>query len=190
MIIENDFDQKEAFIHKMKKFTRNLYSKIISTPIGDMMAVSDDQKLFLLDFLDGKHLHKKLEEIKQRFSCEILQSEEPPLLSIAKELHHYFSGELKNFLTPLDIAGTHFQKNAWLALQKVPYGETISYKSQAYSVNMPKSARAIANANGQNKFAIVIPCHRIVLSNGSLGGYSGGVQKKSWLIAHEKQNNY
>ena len=155
-----------------------------------MVAISDDKKLYLLDFLDGKHLQKKLQTIKNRFCCEILQSNSAPILSISEELRQYFLGALKEFLTPIHMAGTPFQKIAWSALQKVPYGETISYTRQAESIDTPKSVRAVANANGQNYFAILIPCHRIISTNGSLGGYSGGIDKKSWLIQHEKQNNY
>lgn len=190
MIIENRPSEKEAFIRMTSDISSTLYSSVISTPIGDMLTISDEDKLHLLDFVDGKQLHRKLQKLRNAFGCEIMSFNATPILSITEELHQYFMGTLKTFLTPIHISGSPFQKAVWSALQKIPYGETVSYTHQAEAIGTPKSVRAVANANGHNNFAILIPCHRIVSRNGSLGGYSGGTQKKSWLLQHEKQNNY
>lgn len=100
----------------------------------------------------------------------------------------YFEGRLKEFKVPLDISGTDFQKQVWQALVEIPYGTTSSYLRQAEVLGKPLSVRAVANANGMNKIAIVIPCHRVVGSDGSLTGYAGGLWRKRKLIDLEKDN--
>ena len=101
------------------------------------------------------------------------------------KLKSYFEGKLKKFETPLFLLGSPFQKKVWQALLKIPYGTTRSYAAQAVSMSEPKATRAVANANGANQLAIVIPCHRIINSNGALGGYGGGIARKEWLLQHE-----
>ncbi len=98
----------------------------------------------------------------------------------------YFNGSLKEFKTPIHTLGTQFQKLVWLELTRVIYGSTKSYREQAKAISKPMAFRAVANANGTNQMTIVIPCHRIINSNGSIGGYSGGIARKKWLLEHEK----
>ncbi len=100
----------------------------------------------------------------------------------------YFNGTLKKFNTSIYLSGSEFQKLVWQDLTNVPYGETRSYFTQAKLIGMERSYRAVANANGANKFAIIIPCHRIINNNGELGGYGSGLDRKKWLIEHERQN--
>ena len=109
-------------------------------------------------------------------------------MQAAEELESYFSGTLKNFETPLAYTGTDFQCGVWDALKTIPYGETFSYAKQAANMNKPKAVRAVANANRLNKIAIIIPCHRVIGSNGSLTGYAGGLDKKKWLLEHEARH--
>ncbi|NRA73561.1 MAG: methylated-DNA--[protein]-cysteine S-methyltransferase [Rickettsiales bacterium] len=106
--------------------------------------------------------------------------------SIQLELQAYFSGKLKTFKTPIHMLGTSFQQEVWYELLNTPYGKTRSYLSQAKSIGKYKSVRAVANANAANQLAIIIPCHRIINNNGKLGGYSGGLIRKKWLISHEQ----
>jgi AraC family transcriptional regulator of adaptative response/methylated-DNA-[protein]-cysteine methyltransferase len=108
-----------------------------------------------------------------------------PLRSIELELKNYFEGKLKIFTTPLFLLGSPFQQRVWKELLKIPYGTTRSYAAQATSMGEPKAIRAVANANGANQLAIVIPCHRIINTNGALGGYGGGIARKEWLLQHE-----
>ncbi len=89
---------------------------------------------------------------------------------------------------PLDTPGTDFQQSVWKILQNITYGETRSYKQQAIALNNPKAIRAVASANGHNRVSIVIPCHRVIGSNGSLVGYGGGLHRKRWLLDFEKSN--
>lgn len=109
-----------------------------------------------------------------------------PLLSAAQEqLAAYFAGELRLFDLPLDLRGTDFQRRVWAQLLKVPYGETASYLEIALALGDPKSIRAVGAANGRNPVSIVVPCHRIIGSDGKLIGYGGGLWRKEWLLRHE-----
>ena len=101
-------------------------------------------------------------------------------------MDEYFSGTRKSFSLPLKPIGTVFQQHAWQALQKIPYGKTISYAEEARLMNSPKAVRAVGNANRHNPLMIIIPCHRVVGSNGHIGGYVGGTERKEWLLRLEK----
>jgi O-6-methylguanine DNA methyltransferase len=161
------------------------YKSKIETLLGEMIAISDEESLFLLEFVDNTKLAKKLESLGDSFADKMSD----PIKSINEELKLYFKGELKVFNTPLKIIGTDFRKKTWNALLRIPYGETISYASQASSMKMPKAFRAVANANGANCFPIIIPCHRVITSAGKLGGYSSGLHRKKWLLKHEATFN-
>ncbi len=102
-----------------------------------------------------------------------------------RELQAYFSAQLQHFSVPLDQNGTDFQKQVWEALLTVEYGKTASYLEIAQKINNPKAIRAVGSANGKNPLSIIVPCHRIIGSNGTLTGYAGGLERKSWLLQHE-----
>ena len=108
------------------------------------------------------------------------------LKAALKQIHEYFSGQRKEFLLKLDPQGTSFQKMVWQQLEKISFGEVVSYREIASIIGKPKACRAVGNANGKNPIAIIIPCHRVVGSDGSLTGYGGGLWRKEWLIKHEK----
>ena len=112
----------------------------------------------------------------------------PVLRECASQLSAYFAGKLFTFSLPLKIRGTPFQKRVWRGLGKIPYGEVISYAELAQEINAPNAWRAVGNANGANPFSIVIPCHRVIASNGHLGGYTGGLKRKKFLLHHELQH--
>ena len=159
----------------------------LDTPLGPILAIANDTGLYLLEFLDWQGLEREIGRLRLETKAIIVPGQTAPIHSIEQELKAYFDGTLKAFKTPLHILGTPFQKRAWEALQRIPYGETRSYRDQAYAVDQPTAFRAVANANGKNRFAIVIPCHRIINHNGGLGGYGGGIARKKWLIEHEKK---
>ena len=102
------------------------------------------------------------------------------------ELEEYFNGRLREFKTPVHFVGTAFQQRVWKSLCTIPYGETGTYAQQAQVIGRPFAYRAVANANAANHCAIIVPCHRIIKSNGDLCGYAGGVERKRWLLAHEQ----
>ncbi|AFC69841.1 cysteine methyltransferase [Rickettsia amblyommatis] len=165
----------------------SLKSAWLDTPLGSMLAISDTERLYLFDFVESKGLEYKIKRLKINTKSAITEDCTRPIISIEKELKSYFSGTLQKFNTPIYLLGSEFQKLVWQELMNVPYGETRSYCTQAKLIGMERSYRAVANANGANKFAIIIPCHRIINNNGELGGYGSGLDRKKWLIEHERQ---
>ena len=167
-----------------------LYSTSIQTPLGPMLAIADAQVLHLLAFTDAPGLPTQLRRLNNRLGGiilkEVIPTESAPLQLIVDELEAYFAGTLRNFSTPLHLQGSPFQTQAWNALRATAYGTTVSYLEQAQQCGYPKAFRAIANANGANNFAIIIPCHRAIKSNGDLCGYNGGIERKKFLINHER----
>ena len=112
----------------------------------------------------------------------------PPILKkCLKQLDEYFKGKRQNFSLELELEGTDFQKKVWEQLQRIPYGETASYKDVAVAIGNEKAVRAVGGANGMNNIAIIIPCHRVIGADGNLVGFGGGLWRKVWLLNHEKQ---
>lgn len=162
----------------------------IDTPPGSMVAVSDNQYLLMLGFIDSKHLDGEMKHLVQKQSKPIVQDElAAPLKSIKTELDAYFAGELTKFHTPyhIDQTETEFQHSVWDAIHKIEYGKTSTYSELANTIGKPKSYRAVANACGRNPLTIMIPCHRVLASGGRLGGYRCGAEKKDWLLDHEEK---
>ena len=156
----------------------------INTPLGQMLAIGDDDALYLLEFGDQRGLDKKLEQLKAK--ATIIPGRTKSICSIDNELTLYFQGKLSEFKTPLYLSGTPFQISVWNELKKIPFGKTKSYADLARAIQNPKGYRAVAQANGANPLAIVIACHRVINESGALGGYSGGISRKQWLLDHEK----
>ena len=159
----------------------------LDSPLGPMLAIADEKELYLLEFIERRGLEREIEKLRLKIKSAIVPGIAEPLRSIERELVAYFEGKLKKFETPLFLLGSPFQKRVWNELLKIPYGTTRSYAAQAASMGEPKATRAVANANGANQIAIVIPCHRIINSNGELGGYGGGLGRKEWLLKHEEK---
>jgi len=157
----------------------------IDIRLGPMIAIADEAGLYLLEFVDRRGLEREVERLRIKTKAAIIPGVTDPIKSITLELESYFEGKLKEFNTPLHLLGSPFQKLVWEELMRIPYGTTRSYMAQATSIGKNKAYRAVANANGANQLAIIIPCHRIINSNGDLGGYGGGVTRKKWLIEHE-----
>lgn len=167
-----------------------LKMNFIDTPLGSMVAVSDDQYLLMLSFNDSKHLDGEMKHLIQKQSKPIIPDElAAPLKSIKTELDAYFSGKLTEFRTPyyIDSNETEFQRSVWDAIHKIEYGKTYTYSELANKIGKPKSYRAVANACGRNPITILIPCHRVLASGGRLGGYRCGADKKDWLLDHEEK---
>jgi AraC family transcriptional regulator of adaptative response/methylated-DNA-[protein]-cysteine methyltransferase len=163
------------------------YQTQIDTPLGGMLAVADDEGLVMLEFADRPGLDRQIERLAVKTHAPILAGTAEPIRSIVRELEAYFEGSLTEFQTKFHLGGTPFQRQAWRQLMRIPYGETRSYTAEAAAIGKPTACRAVANANGANQLAIVIPCHRIIQINGALGGYAGGVMRKQWLINHERK---
>ncbi|MEC0240590.1 trifunctional transcriptional activator/DNA repair protein Ada/methylated-DNA--[protein]-cysteine S-methyltransferase [Paenibacillus dokdonensis] len=158
----------------------------IDTRLGPMMAIGDDEAVYLLEFVDRRGLEREVERLRQKTKSAIIPGTTGPIRSIEQELTQYFDGTRSQFTTPLHLLGSPFQKSVWEQLMKIPPGETRSYAEIAVSLGKPTAYRAVAQANGANQLALVIPCHRVINSSGDLGGYGGGLIRKNWLLQHEK----
>lgn len=160
--------------------------KRIETPIGTTIACADSNGICMLEFSDRKALPTELKQISKHFDANIIQGENPHFITLEKELKEYFEGKRTGFSVPLSPVGTDFQKQVWEVLRTIPYGTTRSYQEQANILGNPKGVRAVANANGLNKISIIIPCHRVIGSDGKLTGYGGGIWRKQKLLELEK----
>lgn len=167
----------------------NLKKSSLDTPLGPMLAIADEKSLYLLEFIECRGLEREIEQLRIRKKSTITPGNTDPIILIERELKSYFSGKLIAFKTPIHILGTPFQQLVWNTLMPIPYGTTRSYAEQAIAIEKPSACRAVANANGANQLAIIIPCHRIINSNGNLGGYGGGIARKQWLLDHERKNS-
>lgn len=171
---------------KNSKMQKIVDLKRIETPLGTMIACANENGICMLEFSDRKALPTELKEISKHFDANIVQGENPHFKTLEKELEEYFEGKLKDFTVPLAPVGTDFQKKVWKILRTIPYGTTRTYQQQADILGNPKAVRAVANANGLNKISIIIPCHRVIGSNGTLTGYGGGIWRKQKLLELEK----
>jgi AraC family transcriptional regulator of adaptative response/methylated-DNA-[protein]-cysteine methyltransferase len=166
-----------------------LKSSWLTTTRGSMLAIASKEALYLLEFAGRRDLEQIIKDLTTKTNATILPGRTRQIDSIEHEINAYFAGSLKEFKTPIHLSGSPFQQDVWHTLMSVPYGNTISYSEQAIAMGKQSTAcRAVANANGANHLAIIIPCHRIINTNGNLGGYGGGIAHKQWLINHEKRN--
>jgi AraC family transcriptional regulator of adaptative response/methylated-DNA-[protein]-cysteine methyltransferase len=159
----------------------------IETPLGEMIAGATDEGVCLLEFCDRRMLPTEYKDLARLLKTNLEDGENRHIKTLRKQLKEYFNGKRKEFTIPLVTPGTKFQQAVWKELQNIQYGSTRSYQDQAISLNRPDSIRAVANANGMNRISIIIPCHRVIGSNGHLTGYGGGLKRKKWLLDHEKK---
>jgi AraC family transcriptional regulator, regulatory protein of adaptative response / methylated-DNA-[protein]-cysteine methyltransferase len=160
----------------------------ITTPLGPMFAAANDAGLCLLEFTDRRALESEFTDLEKRLKAQFLPGSNAILEQTETQIDEYFSGQRAQFSIPLLTPGTDFQQKVWQTLNDIPYGQTRSYKQQADTMQKPKAVRAVATANGCNRIAIVIPCHRVIGSDGSLTGYAGGLHRKQWLLEHEAKH--
>jgi AraC family transcriptional regulator of adaptative response/methylated-DNA-[protein]-cysteine methyltransferase len=164
-----------------------LSAKWLETPIGPMLAIGNSDGLHLLEFAERKALVREINETKKKVGPICFQ-ELPLFDKIQTQLDEYFAGKRWQFDIPVAQYGTQFEKSAWRMLQTIPYGEVRSYSEQAKAIGKPSAFRAVARANGANKIAVLIPCHRVIGSDGTMTGYGGKIWRKEWLLRHEKKN--
>lgn len=177
------------FILREKKADgESLFTYYIQTPLGSMVAIHTQRGLCLLEFVDRKILETELNEIQKKTQGHFLFANNTHTRRLGKQLTEYFNGQRQIFDVPLDLIGTDFQKKVWSFLMNIPYGGTCSYKEQAIKYGDLNSVRAVAAANGKNKISILVPCHRVIGSNGELVGYGGGIERKESLLLHEKNS--
>lgn len=153
----------------------------LDTPLGSMVAGAVDDGVCLLEFSDRALLPTQLERIEERLGPPT-PGNHPHLNRLDAQLDEYFGGARRDFDLPLVLAGTGFQERIWSRLLEIPYGRTISYDELANRAGSPGGSRAAGRANGGNRIAIVVPCHRVIRANGDLGGYGGGLERKRRLL--------
>lgn len=157
----------------------------LRTPLGPMIAVASGAGVALLEFVDRRALERELNDLRRHFGTPIVPGRSEHLERLEIEMKEYFAGSLQDFTVALDVPATSFQRDVWARLREIPFGRTESYGEMARRVGRPGASRAVGRANGQNRVAIVVPCHRVVRADGSLSGYGGGLWRKQRLIDHE-----
>ncbi len=157
------------------------------TPLGTMVAGDWNGRLCLLEFADRRALEREIADLERLLKVSSHPGHSQLHADTARQIAEYFRGERKAFDIPLETPGSDFQKSVWKILLAIPYGETRSYRDQALSLSRPEAVRAVANANGQNRMSIIIPCHRVIGADGSLTGYGGGLPRKKALLDLESK---
>ena len=200
---DNGYESLSGFREAMKELTGKPVKKgkdtilvhinRITTPLGPMLVGTTKSALCILEFVDRRMLETQLQRLQNKLNCTFVPGSNEITTHTAKELEEYFDGKRTEFTIPLNLSGSDFQQSVWKQLQEIPYGRTRSYKEQAMAIGNLKAIRAVATANGDNRIAIIIPCHRVIGSDGSLTGYGGGLWRKKFLLNLERShsdNNY
>ncbi|CAH0715424.1 unnamed protein product, partial [Brenthis ino] len=182
-----------ALAEILRKFSNNGTQKVFvdtfDSPIGKVVAVADEDFLYILSFVDSKNIEKMFQIIAKELFCKFIEGQNKMLKKIWCEIQDYFDGKLARFTVPIKFFGSEFQKEVWNKLLEIPYGSTLTYGTLAKEMGRPTShSRAVGAACGANSLIIVIPCHRLIGSS-SKGGFSSGIDRKDWLIIHEKKNS-
>ena len=171
-----------AVKHGEAAMTNTIKFAWLETPLGPMIAGANDAGVCVLEFTDRRMLEQQLVTLRKRLKATLIPGDHPHLGRLREELTEYFAGTRQAFNVPLKAPGTPFEERVWHALSAIPYGETRSYADIAREVGSPTAVRAVGRANGMNRIAIVIPCHRVVNKSGELGGYGGGLWRKRRLL--------
>lgn len=161
---------------------------MIESPFGPIVAGATPDGVCLVEFSDRRMLEKQSATLRRRFRCAIVPGRNGHLEQLKQELSEYFQGKLTRFRVPIVCPGSTFQRRVWDRLMHIPYGETLSYQELARKLGVPQAARAVGTANGQNRIAMVVPCHRVINKGGKLGGFGGGLWRKEWLLELERRH--
>lgn len=184
---------RDAFVKKFKSAPGNSagreYIRLawIETPLGPMIAGAVQDGICLLDFTERRMLEREMEKLAAIMKATFTAAPHELHERLREELKEYFEGRRLNFTVPIIYPGTDFQRRVWNELISIPLGETRSYEEMARRIGSPGASRAVGLANGLNRIAIVIPCHRVINKDGSLGGYGGGFWRKKYLLDHEQR---
>ena len=160
----------------------------IETPIGKMLAGASDRELVLFEFPHRRMIDTQLDRVRRAVGCELEPGDSPVFDALRSQLDEYFQGRRREFSVPLHAPGTPFQMRVWAELQKIPSGTTTTYGRLAEAIGQHNAVRAVARANGDNRIAILIPCHRVIGSTGELVGYGGGLWRKRRLLELEARS--
>ena len=160
--------------------------RMLPTPLGPMLAGTIDDGICLLEFTDRPMLPTQLKVLERRLRRPLVAGRHPLLDRLEGQLQEYFGGRRGDFDLPVEAPGTPFQERVWATLREIRPGATLSYEELAARAGRPGAQRAAGTANGANRLAIVIPCHRVVRKSGETGNYGGGRWRKAWLLDHER----
>jgi AraC family transcriptional regulator of adaptative response/methylated-DNA-[protein]-cysteine methyltransferase len=158
----------------------------LESPLGPLVAAATHDALVLLEFTERRMLDSQFRALRRHYRMPIVPGENAVLRALRQQLPEYFQGRRRMFEVPLRIPGSPFQRRVWEALRRIPYGRSISYAALAARIGSPGAQRAVGQSNGLNRIAILVPCHRVVASDGSLGGYGGGLWRKQALLELER----
>jgi AraC family transcriptional regulator of adaptative response/methylated-DNA-[protein]-cysteine methyltransferase len=162
-----------------------IVTTLVDTPLGPMLIGATDDGICLAEFSDRRMLPTQLTTLRRRLGRPIVAGRHPHLDQLSTQLAEYFAGLRHTFDVPLVAPGSPFQERTWAELRRLTPGSTVSYEELARRVGRPRAQRAVGTANGANRIAVVIPCHRVVRKGGEAGNYGGGRWRKEWLLAHE-----
>lgn len=151
-----------------------------------MFAASFEDELILFVPFEKEFCNNKIKSYQKLLKARDIIEDDSKFESLKLQVYEYFNQKRENFTIKLKLLGTPFQIKCWETLQKIPYGKTISYKEEAKNIGNEKAFRAVANANGKNNLSIIVPCHRVIANNGNIGGYTGGIWIKEYLLNLEK----
>jgi AraC family transcriptional regulator, regulatory protein of adaptative response / methylated-DNA-[protein]-cysteine methyltransferase len=160
----------------------------IETPIGPMLAAASETELVLFEFPHRRMIDTQLDRVRRAVGCELEPGDSPVFAMLRTQLDEYFLGHRRDFTVPLHAPGTAFQMRVWAELRRIPSGTTTTYGRLAEAIGKPNAVRAVARANGDNRIAILIPCHRVIGSTGELVGYGGGLWRKRKLLELEARS--
>ena len=169
------------------EFSRCVVTTTMESPLGRLLAAATDDGICLLDYADGTLVDRNLASMRRRFAAAVEPGEHEWLQRLSDELTEYFDGRRTEFTVPIAPRGTPFQERVWQELRRILFGATISYAQLAARIGQPTAIRAVANANGQNRINLLIPCHRVIGKSGNLTGYGGGLWRKRLLLDHERE---
>lgn len=169
-----------------KQATNVIVIDRFTTPLGPMFVCANNEGVCLLEFVERRMLETEFRDLQRLLDAQIMAGENQHTKQAKEQIAQYFAGERQAFSVPLIAPGTEFQQQVWQGLNLIAYGETASYAQQAQRIDNPKAVRAVARANGANRIAIIVPCHRVIGKDGSLTGYAGGLERKRWLLEHER----
>lgn len=192
---DSGYESLSGFGYTYKKLTghsptmaqQTLLIHRFTTPIGPMFVCASERGVCLLEFVDRRMLETEFSDLQRLLNARIIAGQNGHIRQAENEIAEYFAGKRLRFTLALDTPGSEFQRRVWQALAEIPCGESTHYQALAETLNKPTAARAVAAANGANRIAIVIPCHRVIGKDGSMTGYGGGVARKRWLLEHEKK---
>jgi len=159
---------------------------LLDSPLGALVAVADHVRVHLLNFAGDRDLETNRVEASHALGLPVASGNNRVLQRLRDELNQYFQGKRRRFEVPFFTRGTEFQRRVWAELQRIPYGQTASYKDIAIAAENRAAVRAVGRANATNRLCLLIPCHRVIAQDGTLGGYGGGLWRKRFLLELER----